>query len=283
MISLMKLLPSPLLWLAAHRYAVAATVGSLTFHAAVFCGILANAAPSPREFTAAQFGIVAVDLSPAALAQIFPAAAAPETSTETPETPKTEPSELAKTPAPEIPPLSEPPTEAGAEVAPTAAETAPVVTETANQPPVEIVEKAVVQPPGKGKREEGKEVEVVEKAVVQPPVAAQNYSAPSAQSLASEDAGLAATTSPEIVAGSNRRPTYPEAARRRRQEGTVWLRLEIDARGDVRTATVDASSGYPLLDDAAVRAARQWRFRPATRFGQPAAGTVSAPVEFHLR
>ncbi|GHS91827.1 hypothetical protein FACS1894139_17250 [Planctomycetales bacterium] len=221
-----------LLWLTAHRYAVAATVGSLTLHAGVFLGV-STAAPSPREFTATQVGIVAVDLSPAALAQIFPAAAEPETSTETsasvetpepPETPEPETAELAETPAPETPPLSEPPP-----VAASPAETAPV--------------------------------------------AAQNLA----------NAGVAAATSPEVIAGSNRRPTYPEAARRRRQEGTVWLRLEIDARGAVRTATVDASSGYPLLDEAAVRAARQWRFRPATRFGQPAADTVRAPVEFHLR
>jgi protein TonB len=55
-------------------------------------------------------------------------------------------------------------------------------------------------------------------------------------------------------------PSYPEAARRAGQTGTVELVLTLSRRGTVTDVTVHRSSSVPELDRAAVRAATTWRF-----------------------
>ncbi len=61
------------------------------------------------------------------------------------------------------------------------------------------------------------------------------------------------------------RPEYPEAARRRNEEGTVTCRLTIDGDGNVIEVEVVVSSGSKSLDAAAVRALKRWRFEPLAR------------------
>ncbi len=46
---------------------------------------------------------------------------------------------------------------------------------------------------------------------------------------------------------------YPDAARRRGLHGDVMLTVVIDTHGQVRGVTVNTSSGYPVLDNAAIR------------------------------
>lgn len=46
---------------------------------------------------------------------------------------------------------------------------------------------------------------------------------------------------------------YPDAARRRNLHGDVVLSVTIDTEGHVRGVTINTSSGYRVLDDAAVR------------------------------
>jgi len=60
-------------------------------------------------------------------------------------------------------------------------------------------------------------------------------------------------------------PHYPRLAVRRGWQGKVWIELALDAAGSVSGATVVRSSGFTLLDDAAVEVARQSRFRVADR------------------
>jgi protein TonB len=75
---------------------------------------------------------------------------------------------------------------------------------------------------------------------------------------------------------------YPAGATSRGEQGTVMLRLQVDAAGRVAAAEIVTSSGYRSLDQAAQEAAQGWRFRPATRDGQPVASVVRAPVTFRL-
>jgi TonB family protein len=56
-------------------------------------------------------------------------------------------------------------------------------------------------------------------------------------------------------------PGYPRQAERRGWEGSVDLRLRIDAAGRVTEVAVVRASGFQILDDAAVAAARESRFR----------------------
>ena len=73
-------------------------------------------------------------------------------------------------------------------------------------------------------------------------------------------------------------PERPTAARHR--TGTVLLRVLVAADGAVAKVRVHESSGVPLLDGAAARAAHGWRFHPATRAGAPLAAWVEIPVRF---
>ena len=81
---------------------------------------------------------------------------------------------------------------------------------------------------------------------------------------------------------SNPPPKYPERARRRHQEGTVYLIVTIDSEGYVTEATIKESSGHGVLDEAAKEAVSSWRFSSSTE-GQPT-GTnrVIVPISFRL-
>jgi len=81
---------------------------------------------------------------------------------------------------------------------------------------------------------------------------------------------------------SNPKPDYPPDARRQRQEGVVLVNVEVGADGRAGDVSVGRSSGFPLLDDAAVRAVRRWLFEPARAGGVPVASRVEVPVRFSL-
>jgi periplasmic protein TonB len=63
------------------------------------------------------------------------------------------------------------------------------------------------------------------------------------------------------------KPTYPPIARAAHASGTVVVQVLIDENGNVVSA--HAVSGHPLLQGAAVGAARQARFSPTKLSGQP--------------
>jgi periplasmic protein TonB len=83
-------------------------------------------------------------------------------------------------------------------------------------------------------------------------------------------------------AAGNQPPEYPAAAQQRGFEGRVLLRVDVSAAGTPLDVKVVSSSGHDILDEAALRAVRTWRFVPATRGGTPVAGIVNVPVEFKL-
>jgi protein TonB len=80
----------------------------------------------------------------------------------------------------------------------------------------------------------------------------------------------------------NAPPEYPRAAIRRRLEGTVKLRIHVGLNGQVMSVAVAQSSGYPLLDQSALDALRDWKFSPRLRDGEPVESTEVIPVRFHL-
>lgn len=78
-------------------------------------------------------------------------------------------------------------------------------------------------------------------------------------------------------------PEYPLTALRAREEGTVLLRVEVDARGRPVSVEIERSSRSRELDRAARDAVLQWTFDPAIQGGQPAASTVTVPVDFRVQ
>lgn len=79
-------------------------------------------------------------------------------------------------------------------------------------------------------------------------------------------------------------PEYPVEARRDGSEGAVILDFVVRPDGQVEPSSigVEESSGYPVLDDAAVAEAAKWRFLPATRNGAPVAAIHQFRVVFQL-
>lgn len=94
-----------------------------------------------------------------------------------------------------------------------------------------------------------------------------------------------ATIPPDAAAfsRSNAAPAYPESARRRRQQGIVVISVSVSAQGQVTSLRVRSSSGFPVLDEAALAAVRHWRFAPATRAGAPVAAQGYVELPFVLR
>ena len=75
-------------------------------------------------------------------------------------------------------------------------------------------------------------------------------------------------------------PAYPEVAARGKIEGVVLLELSI--RPDGRVEDVRVLRSIPLLDAAAMAAARQWVFSPTLLGGVPVGVTMSVSVRFSL-
>ncbi len=82
--------------------------------------------------------------------------------------------------------------------------------------------------------------------------------------------------------GHNPTPVYPSAARWAGEQGMVMLRVLVDAEGNPKQIQIEHSSGFPRLDRAAKAAVSQWRFKPGSRDGQPAAMWVRVPIRFYL-
>jgi protein TonB len=78
-------------------------------------------------------------------------------------------------------------------------------------------------------------------------------------------------------------PPYPAEARRLKQEGRVLLSVSVTAEGRVGAAAIKQSSGFPLLDDAALRGVQNWRFRAASVGGLRVASDVEIPIRFQLK
>ncbi len=77
-------------------------------------------------------------------------------------------------------------------------------------------------------------------------------------------------------------PPFPRRAREQGWHGRVILRLAISSQGQVQSANIHQSSGHPLLDDSAVKAATQWQFQPAKNGAFPVASIVNIPIQFDL-
>jgi protein TonB len=80
------------------------------------------------------------------------------------------------------------------------------------------------------------------------------------------------------------RPNYTADAMRAKVQGTVLVDCVVNPDGTVGDVTVTKSLDSVFgLDQEAVKAARQWRFLPGRRFGQPVAVLVTIELTFTLR
>lgn len=78
-------------------------------------------------------------------------------------------------------------------------------------------------------------------------------------------------------------PEYPPSSRRAGEAGTVILEVYVNANGRPEEVRVKKSSGYPKLDDAAMREVRRsWRLVPGTEDGKPVPMWGQFAVTFKL-
>lgn len=104
------------------------------------------------------------------------------------------------------------------------------------------------------------------------PVAAKPISAPPAPVIAAK-----VTYTPDTS------DYYPPQSQRNNEEGRAMVRVCVDERGRVASVTLDSSTGHALLDDAALRVAKQARFKAATQAGKPVQWCGAMPVKFTLK
>jgi protein TonB len=76
------------------------------------------------------------------------------------------------------------------------------------------------------------------------------------------------------------RPDYPSLAKDAGISGTVLLHVLVGQEG--RVEEVRVLDSIPVVDQAAVEAARQWTFRPARVSGRPVRVWVALPIRFSL-
>ena len=80
------------------------------------------------------------------------------------------------------------------------------------------------------------------------------------------------------------KPQYTAEAMRAKVQGTVLLECVVLPDGSVGNVQVSKSLDSSFgLDQEAIKAAKQWRFRPGTRQGQPVAVLVTIELTFTLR
>ncbi len=81
---------------------------------------------------------------------------------------------------------------------------------------------------------------------------------------------------------NNPPPAYPRMSRRMGEQGTVLVRVFINAEGRAEKAEIRTSSGHPRLDEAALDTVQRWRYVPGKRAGLPEAMWFNVPIRFVL-
>ena len=77
-------------------------------------------------------------------------------------------------------------------------------------------------------------------------------------------------------------PEYSEEGRKARFQGTVVLNTIIREDGSVQVMRIVRGIGFGL-DQNAINAVLQWKFKPARRNGKPVAAFMNVEVSFNLR
>ncbi len=92
-----------------------------------------------------------------------------------------------------------------------------------------------------------------------------------------------ALSNAEPLSFENEAPKYPRVARERGYEGEVMLEVQVLQDGRAGSVSIKESSGYFILDKAAVKAVRRWQFTPAMRGETIFTSAIELPIVFRLR
>ncbi len=81
---------------------------------------------------------------------------------------------------------------------------------------------------------------------------------------------------------SNPKPDYPREDLAAKHEGVVLISVEVSAEGRPAAVTLLRGSGYPGLDESALKTLWRWRFEPARAAGIAVATRINVPIRFRL-
>ncbi len=79
------------------------------------------------------------------------------------------------------------------------------------------------------------------------------------------------------------KPRYPRMAIKRGIEGSVVVKILINEQGLPYDVSILKSSGFKVLDEAAIKTAMQWKFSPALVDGKPVKSQNHQPFVFSLQ
>ena len=82
--------------------------------------------------------------------------------------------------------------------------------------------------------------------------------------------------------GHQPQPTIPDDLRSDALDKTFVAEVTVGPDGMPNSVTVSQSTGSNELDRLAMDTAKQWRFKPATRDGQPIESRVRLRIEFQV-
>lgn len=105
------------------------------------------------------------------------------------------------------------------------------------------------------------------------------------QQVAKKNDGL--QEKPQLIQKSRflskpRPPKYPRLAKRKGIEGTVTYEVWLDEKGQQVKLLLKSSSGAKVLDAAALKAIKKWKFSPHSINGKKIAHRIYIPISFQL-
>lgn len=77
-------------------------------------------------------------------------------------------------------------------------------------------------------------------------------------------------------------PHYPFVSLRFEEEGTTRIRFDVGADAKLKDAVLVRSSGFPRLDQSAMKALSDCSFQPAVKDGQPIESTLTVDFVWNL-
>jgi len=89
------------------------------------------------------------------------------------------------------------------------------------------------------------------------------------------------TQKPQLIKQVN--PQYPEQARQNNWTGLTIIKIIISKSGKVTQCLIQKSSGYRILDQAAIQAIGQWEFTPGKKNGKTVKTAVTVPIVFRIK
>jgi protein TonB len=84
------------------------------------------------------------------------------------------------------------------------------------------------------------------------------------------------------TSGQNQQPPYPPAAVANGEQGTVVVGVAVTENGKAVRPSLDRSSGFNDLDNAALAAVLNWKYVPAMHDGVPVEERLEVGVNFQL-